>query len=78
MFKKPAHACDFRKRVISAMKSRYLKVMGCGTHSGDALTGNKDISAVDCLGVKLYQEMQLAIDKEEAARHEAAMWKAQK
>jgi hypothetical protein len=78
MFKKPAHAYDFRKKVISAMKSRYLKVTGRGMHSGDALSGNKDISAVDCLVVKLYQEMQLAIDKEEAACHEAAVWKAQK
>jgi hypothetical protein len=68
----------FRKKVILAMKSSYLKVMGHGTHSGDPLTGNKDISAVDHLAVKLYQEMQLAIDKDEAACHEAAMWKAQK
>jgi len=52
--------------------------MGHGTQSGDPLTGNKDISAVDHLVVKLYQEMQLAIDKDEAACHEAAMWKAQK
>jgi len=78
MFKKPAHTYDFRKKVISAMKSRYLKVTGRGTHSGDALSGSEDISAVDHLAVKLYQEMQLAIDKEEAARREAAMWKAQK
>jgi hypothetical protein len=40
--------------------------------------GSKDISAVDRLAVKLYQEMQLAMDKDEAARREAAMWKAQK
>jgi len=72
------HTYDFRKKAILAMKSRYLKVTGCGTHSGDPLTGSKDISAVDCLVVKLYQEMQLAIDKDEAAHHEAAMWKAQK
>jgi hypothetical protein len=78
MFKKPMHTYDFRKKVILAMKSRYLKVTGCGTHSGDPLTGSKDISAVDCLAVKLYQEMQLAIDKDEAAHHEAAMWKVQK
>jgi hypothetical protein len=78
MFKKPAHAYDFRKKVILAMKSRYLKVTGHGTHSGDTLSGNKDISVVDHLAVKLYQEMQLAIDKEEATRCEAAMWKAQK
>jgi hypothetical protein len=78
MFKKPAHTYDSRKKVILAMKSRYLKVTGRGTHSGDALSGSEDISVVDCLAVKLYQEMQLAIDRDEAARHEAAMWKAQK
>ena len=78
MFKKPAHTYDFRKKVISAMKLRYLKVTGHRTHSGDPLTDNEDISVVDRLAVKLYQEMQLAIDKEEAARREAAMWKAQK
>ena len=60
------------------MKSRYLKVTGRGTHSGDALSGVEDISAVDRLAVKLYQEMQLAIDKEDAACCEAVMWKAQK
>jgi hypothetical protein len=37
MFLKPTHTYDFRKKVISAMKSRYLKVTGCGTHSGDPL-----------------------------------------
>jgi hypothetical protein len=78
MFKKPTHAYDFRKKVISVNKLRYLKVTGRGTHSGVALTGSKDISVVDCLAVKLYQEMQLAIDKDEAACHEAAMWKVQK
>jgi len=60
------------------MKSRYLKVTGRGMHSGDPMTGSEDISAVDHLAVKLYQEMQLAIDRDEAARREAAMWKAQK
>jgi hypothetical protein len=78
MFQKPSHTYDFRKKVISAMKSRYLKVTGHGTHSGDPMTGSKDISAVDCLAVKLYQEMRLAIDRDKAAHHEAAMWKAQK
>jgi hypothetical protein len=78
MFKKPSHMYDFRKKIISAMKLRYLKVTGHGTHSGDVVPDNKDVSAVDHLVVKLYQEMQLAIDKEEAACHEAAMWKAQK
>jgi len=60
------------------MKSRYLKVTGRGMHSRDPLTGNEDISAVDRLVVKLCQEMQLAIDKDEAAHGKAAMWKAQK
>jgi hypothetical protein len=78
MFKKPTHAYDFRKKVILSMKSRYLKVMGRGMHSGEALTGNKDISEVYHLVVKLYQEMQLAIDKDEATCHDAAMWKVQK
>jgi len=42
------------------------------------VSGNEDVSVVDHLALKLYQEMQLAIDKEEAACHEAAMWKMQK
>jgi len=46
------------------MKLRYLKVTGHRTHSGDPLTDNEDISAVDHLAVKLYQEIQLAIDKD--------------
>jgi hypothetical protein len=64
VFKKPLHTYDFRKKVISAMKLRYLKVTGHRTHSGDPLTDNEDISAVDHLAVKLYQEIQLAIDKD--------------
>jgi hypothetical protein len=40
MFQKPAHAYGFRKNVISVMKSRYLKVTGRGTHSGDVVSGN--------------------------------------
>jgi len=51
------------KRVISEMKLRYLRVTSHGTHSGDVVPGNKDVSAVDHLIVKLYQEMQLAIYK---------------
>jgi hypothetical protein len=78
MFKKSVHAYDFKKKVISAMKSKYLKVTGHCPHSGDVVSGNEDVSAVDHLAVKLYQEMQLVINKEKATRREAAMWKGQK
>jgi len=60
MFKKPAHAYDFRKKVILAIKSRYLKVTGSGTHSGDVVSGNEDVSTVDS-GSELYQEMQFTV-----------------
>jgi hypothetical protein len=47
-------------------------------HSGDVVSGDEDVSVVDHLVVKLFAEMQLVLDKEEAARCEAEMWKAQK
>jgi hypothetical protein len=78
MFKKPPNLYDFKKKVLSAMNLRYLKVTGCGMHSGDVVSGDEDVSVVDHLVVKLFAEMQLVLDKEEAARCEAEMWKAQK
>ena len=77
-FKRPSNLYDFKKKVLSAMKSRYLKVTGRGMHSGDIVSGDEDVSAVDRLAVKLFTEMTLVLDKEEAARREAELWKAQK
>jgi hypothetical protein len=61
---------DLKKKVLLEIKSRYLKVTGHGTHSGDVVSGDED--------VKLFSEMTLVLDKEDAARHEAELWKAQK
>jgi hypothetical protein len=77
-FKRPSNLYDFKKKVLSAMKSRYRKITNRGTHSGDAVCGDEDVSAVDSLAVKLSLEMQSAFDKEEARSQEAEMWKAQK
>ena len=60
MYKKPSNLCDFKKKVLSSMKSRYQKVTGRGTHSGDVVTGDEDVSVVDCLTVKMYSEMMSA------------------
>jgi hypothetical protein len=60
------------------MKSRYRKITNHGAHSGDAMGGVEDVSAVDSLVVKLSTEMQSAFDKEEARHQEAELWKAQK
>jgi hypothetical protein len=73
MFKKPSNLYDLKKKVLLAMKSRYLNMTGHGMHSGDVVSGDEDVSAVECLVVKLFMEMQLALDEEEAARHEAEM-----
>ncbi len=78
MFKKPSNLYDFKKKVPSVMKLRYIKVTGHGTHSGDVVSGDQDVSAVDHLAVKLFMEMTLVFDKEEAACHEAELRKAQK
>jgi hypothetical protein len=77
-FKRPSNLYDFKKTVLSAMKSRYRKITNRGAHSGDAVGRDEDVSAVDSLAVKLCSEMQSAFDKEEARRREAEMWKAQK
>jgi hypothetical protein len=60
------------------MKSRYRKVTDRGSHSGDAVSGDEDVSVVDSLAVKLFTELTMAVDKEEAKRREAELWKAQK
>ena len=49
-----------------------------GSHSGDAVSGDEDVSVVDTLAVKLFCEMQEMVDKHEAARREAELWKAKK
>jgi len=50
---------------------------GHGIHSGDLVSGDEDVTVVDHLAVKLFMEMTLVSDKEEAAHHEAELWKAQ-
>jgi hypothetical protein len=61
-FKRPANLYNFKKKVLLAMKSRYHKVTERGMYSGDAVLGDKDVSAVDSLAVKLVLEMQSALD----------------
>jgi hypothetical protein len=77
-FKRPSNLYDFKKKVLSAMKSRYRKVTACGSHSGDVVSGDEDVSVVDSLAVTLSMEMQSALDKQEAARREAELLKARK
>lgn len=77
MFKKPSNLYHFMKKVLSVMKLRYLKMTGDGMHSGDLVSGDEDVTVVDHLAVKLFMEMTLVLDKEEAAHHEAELWKAQ-
>ncbi len=62
-FKRPSNVYDLKKKVLLAMKSRYRKVTGHGTHSGDVVLGD----AVDSLAVNLSLEMQSSLDKQEAA-----------
>ncbi len=77
-FKRPSNLYDFKKKVLSAMKSRYRKVTARGSHSDNVVSGDEDVSAVDSLAVTLSLEMQLALDKQEAARREAEILKARK
>jgi hypothetical protein len=78
MYKQPSNLYDFKKKVISAMRSRYQKITGRGTHSGNVMTGDEDVSVVDRLAVKMYSEILAVQDKHEAVRREAELWKAQK
>jgi hypothetical protein len=68
----------FKKKVLLAMKSRYRKITGRRVHSGDVVSGDEDVSAVDSLAVKLSSEMQSALDKQEAAHQEVEVLKARK
>jgi hypothetical protein len=56
-FKRPSNLYDFKKKVLSAMKLRYHKVTGRVPHSGDVVSGDEDVSAVDSLVVKLSSEI---------------------
>ncbi len=42
------------------------------------VSGDEDVSAVDSLAVKLVCEIQMVLDKNEAAHHEAELWEAKK
>jgi hypothetical protein len=55
-FKRPSNLY-FKKKVLSAMKSRYRMVTDHGAHSGDAVGGVEVVSVVDSLAVKLVLEM---------------------
>jgi hypothetical protein len=46
---------------------------GRGMHFWDVLSGNEDVSVVDCLLVKMYQKMKSATEEEGALHCEAAM-----
>ncbi len=42
------------------------------------MSGNKDVSVVDSLSVKLFMELTMVLDQDEAKCQEAELWKAQK
>jgi hypothetical protein len=52
-FKRLSNLYNFKKKVLSAMKLRYSKVTGHGSHSDNVVSGDEDVSAVDSLTVKL-------------------------
>ncbi len=79
MFKRPGNLYDFKKKVVAGMKARHRKVTGRGTHATSANPDDfEDVSAVDRLAEKLYNEMQLVQDRKEASRQEAELLKAAK
>jgi hypothetical protein len=41
----------FKKKVLLAMKLRYLKLTGHGMYSGDVVSGDEVVSAVDYLAI---------------------------
>jgi hypothetical protein len=79
MFKRPGNLYDFKKKVVAGMKARHGKVTGRGTHATSANPDDfEDVSAVDRLAEKLYNEMQLVQDQKEASCQEAELLKAAK
>ncbi len=68
-YKRPKNTCDFKNKVLSAMKVQYERVTGPGTHScSDNPGDHEDILLADELAVGLYIEYQEAVDAQEALR----------
>jgi hypothetical protein len=68
LYKKPRNTYDVKNKVLSAIKARYERVNGPGTHSSNNPNNHEDLSEVDKLSVCLYVEYQEAVDIQEALR----------
>ncbi len=79
MFKRPGNLYDFKKKVVAGMQARHRKVTGRGTHSTSANPDDhEDVSVVDRLTEKLYNEMKLVQDRKKASHQESELLKAAK
>ena len=70
-YKRPKNTYDFKNKVLSAMKVRYDRTTGPGTHSSSDNPGDhEDVLPVDEVAVRLYVEYQEAVDIQEALRRD--------
>jgi len=70
-YKRPKNTYDFKNKVLSAMKVRYDRTTGPGTHSSSDNPGDhEDVLPVDEIAVRLYVEYQEAVDIQEALRRD--------
>jgi preprotein translocase subunit SecD len=67
LYRRPRNTYDFKNKVLSAIKARYDRVNGPGTHSSsNNPNDHEDLLEVDKLSVHLYVEYQEAVDIQEA------------
>jgi len=71
LYKRPQKVYDFKNKVVSAMKHHYERVSAPGSHSSSNDPGDhEDLSELDQMCVRLYQEYQEALDILEAIKRD--------
>jgi hypothetical protein len=67
LYKRPKNTYDFKSKVMSAVKKRYDRVNGPGTHSSSGNpSDHEDVLMVDQLASRIFVEYQEVIDIQEA------------
>ena len=71
LYKRPKNTYDFKSKVMSAVKKRYDRVNGPGTHSSSGNpSDHEDVLMVDQLASRIFVEYQEAIDIQEALKRD--------
>ena len=71
LYKRPKNTYNFKNKVVSAVKKRYERVNGPGTHSSSSNpSDHEDVLVVDQLASRIFIEYQEAIDIQEALKRD--------